>query len=628
MRRFGAVAFVLVLAAIGAGSYLYLKKEPQAEFTSADAGARFAELEALAESAADGAPASEDDLRALADVLGGFASVDLGAIEEGPDGAVARGVVISFRDMDEAGFRIDELRAWGVNDGAAPGDPFADRIDARGIEMFGLETLVEKQVDAYMDVFESSVAEMAPEAELETAFETSIESYDLVADRIVVDGLAVHEAATADAAVNDENSFMTVMKMIADSNRLTSFDASAIYGLRINLKMEQPTGKTAVIMTAPVAVASNWRRGDIDYSAFRDFEYAFDMEVAVPETVDAVTGETQPAVGMPMQMSGGYDVFSVEDVRLARLYAYLADRAAPPVSETDLMSLGVWRVRGERQTFGDHVISSTEEAMFDLSKFHWLIPTDIRMTARGGRYNLSALFEYMEEAYLQGGGGDSPEEMEKVTAAFEKTGLDVISYDFDAAATWAHDTGAATSKMDIVADDLGDWRQSFEGTLPDFEGVKTMIPAAGEAVDWAAVTQTLMDMSALGKASVVLADKGGLDKGFAIAVEFANLAPEDDASGAMLRGADPADLRISSAAMMRLMGPQAAQNFPPAADYMTAVADFVQKGGVLRIEANPPGPVTMALFESEAEAMQTDPSRLADLLGLSVVHELAKSNDK
>lgn len=633
MRRFGAIAFILVLAAVGAGAYFFLKNErlPAIGPESIAAETRLTELEALADQTPGGAAASGEALRALVASFDGFAVIEIGSIDDGPDGAVARNIEITLKEENGAGFRIDELRAWGVNENAAPGDRLADRLDARGVEVFGLETLIEKQMKAYIGVIESSIGEMEPEAGVEMDFDTSIQRYDVLADRIIVDGLIIHAGEAADSAeAGDGGTFMSVMKMMADSNRRASFDASVIYGMQGAMKMEQVTGSAEMTMTAPFIAASGWRRGDIDFSAMKAFEFEMNMMVAPVDTVDSETGEVNSTPAFPMQMGGAYDLFSLEDVKLARLYEYLAAGATPPTSDTDLLSLGVWRLRGESQTFGGREISSVEEAVLDLSNFHWLIPTDIRITARGGEYNLGAFFAYIGDMAAAGGAESDAaglEQFDEMKAAFSETGLDVISYDMEMSGSWYPENGETQSKIEFVGKELGDWRQSFEGRLPNFEEVETILPADDAIVDWSSIGPKVLESSSLRRAAVVIKDNGGLDKGFAMAVAMAKLAPEDDAGAAMLRNADPADLRISSAAMIRLSAPQAAQAFPPAGDYIAALADFVQKGGVLRAEANPPEPFTAALLESEAETLQANPGRLAELLGLSVVREASAGSE-
>lgn len=634
MRRFGAIAFILVFAVVGAAAYFYLKDERPAETGEITAQARLSQLEALAEDAPDSTPADEDGLQALADALDGFATIEIGSVDAAPAGPLARDVVFRLTSDTDVGVRVDELRAWGVNAEAnGSGDVrIADRIDARGVEWFGFGELIEAQSNAYVDAIESSMGELAADTDVEMDLNASIEQYELGADRFIIDGLVIHareEAAdseddgVAGAEEDGAEAFLSVMKMFADSSRRASFDASAVYGLRMSLSMDQATGKTDMTMQGPFTAMSGWRRGDLDFYAARDFVY--DMGVTVPETVvvDEGTGVSETTPEVSMQIGGGYEFFSLEDLKLARLYEFLSNETLPPTSETDFLSLGVWRIRGEHQSFNGHEISTTEEATIDLSNFHWFVPTEIEFAARGVKYDLGALFTFsgdMAAASSPESGADL-EQLEQLVAALEETGLDVVSYDMEMQGRWRPENGETTSFIELTGEEVGDWRQSFEGTLPDFEVVETMAATGEESFDWGGVSQRVLEASSLRRYSLEIADKGGLDKGFAMAVAMAKLAPEDDPGAAMMRNADPADLRISSAAMIRLMAPQAAQAFPPATEYITAVADFIQKGGVLRAEANPPAPVTAELLEGEREALQADPARFAELLGLTVVHE-------
>ncbi|MEZ5892537.1 MAG: hypothetical protein R3C58_05250 [Parvularculaceae bacterium] len=623
MRGILAAVLAVVLAIAGVGAYFYLKKSPEAVVVAALDEARIARLEALADKTPASARADETQLRALADALAGFASVEIGAIESEADGAVARDVVVRFGEEKAAGLSIGELRAWGAGDASR----IADRLDMRGVSSFGLEALVEKQTKAYTDLFTESLGGLGQEGEAKVDFAAQIGSYEVGADRFIVDELVIHpeEAAASDIGAP----FMAMLAGAAAANRRVSLDASATYGFRFSMTMDQAAAASEISGAAPFLGVEGWRRGDNDFTVVRDLSFTADTSMPETQVADEETGELYTTPAMNMAMGGGYGLMTIEGVKVARLYEHLAKGALPPTTETDVMSLGVWRARDQTQTFGGRELASVKESFVDLRNFHWLVPTEIRTTATGGKYNMAALFDYVQES-AAGAGGDSAElaQFEQLTAMLKEIGLDAIAYDGDMAVTWSPNDGATSSQINLSADNIGEWLQSADGALPDFAAVEQWIPTEGETFDGEAVMPEVVKALALHRASLVLTDKGGIDKGFALAVAMAKLAPEDDASAAMLRNADPADLRVSSAAMIRLSAQQAAAAFPPAVGYMNAVADFLQKGGALRIEANPPAPFTAALLESEAEAMQSDPSLIATLLGLTVVQEPADKGGK
>jgi len=111
------------------------------------------------------------------------------------------------------------------------------------------------------------------------------------------------------------------------------------------------------------------------------------------------------------------------------------------------------------------------------------IPTNIGFTARGGKYNMGAFFGYIQDMAANSVGGDEPglAEMEQFTAALKDIGLDVVAYDMEMSAVWNPNDGATTSHLSVSAEELGDWRQAFDGELPDFEEVKTLLPGGRPA---------------------------------------------------------------------------------------------------------------------------------------------------
>ena len=71
----------------------------------------------------------------------------------------------------------------------------------------------------------------------------------------------------------------------------------------------------------------------------------------------------------------------------------------------------------------------------------------------------------------------------------------------------------------------------------------------------------------------------------------------DEGWGAMLGNMEPAQLRTYLGTMMRMGKAAAAEEFPPAADWIEAYASYLESGGAFEFASNPPTPITKALID-------------------------------
>ncbi len=626
-----AILAILLLLALGAGGYWAYRHfaEPTASLSSgADPmDAELAFFEAMKDAVVDSPMAGEEELRAFAAALTDYAAIEIGSVEAEEGGAVARDVVVTLRDFDEAGMRIDEFRLWGadpaalaaISGGGEEGVRLAERIDARGIEWFGLDGLVKQSMQAGEDALIASAASFAGELDAAdaAALEMEIGRYDVGAGRTIIDGLTLFPLSS-DRPAEDAAPFMKIMAEIARVSRMASVDAVAVYDMKTVFDFEQAGQESAMALTMPLSGYRGYARGDIESMAARDMVYSMDGEIP------AATPEAPDAPPVPMTMAGGFDSYAVSGLRLATLYAYLEKGQLPPTSEHDLMSLGRWRVLGERIEIGGEPFYSVKETNMDLSKFHWLVPTEIAFASDDIVYHIGGFMDYVADIAAaqdpSAADQETMEDMEAALAILEKHGLSDVVLDFDMRAAWDPGTGGVKGGFDLDAADFALVEESAEGALADFESFAALAPAEGEAMDWPALAALVSETFVIDHAALSLEDKGGIAKSFGLAVDFAQLAPEGDPGAAMLRNSTPEDLRQSTAGMMRIAASQAAQGFPPAVAYIGAVADFIQHGGALRAEIAPSGPVSLGDIEA-AGASGQDPQGLIDLLGFTLVHE-------
>ncbi len=645
-----AVVVILVVVLLAGGGYWayqqYAGRQVAAgrEEENADQRAFF---EALFQSTPAAAPAGETEFRSFAEAASGILKVVYGDVSEG----VAKNVVITPADNDAIGVRIDEMRLWGVaaaaletlqSGGSADGVMVAERLDARGVAWFGFDALTEEWLDAYADTvseavegaLEGGAGENAASA-FSKAMEQNINRYELTMERAIIDGLTLFPVAAPYAPfapnvdANDggdaETGLLTVFAGVARWSRTFALDAAAFSGMSADFAYTQMGGDNEMTIKAPMTGYRGYRRGDVDLTLVRglEFEAAFEVPVADEGGWEDLADEPEAEVErIAMAMTGGVDLYTIEDMKLAAVSAFLERGEIPPMSETEIMSLGVWRALGEGYTLGGEPFYSVNETVVDLSDFHWLLPEKISFRSDDVVYNIAGYLAYvgrMVAASGEEGTQDAAEAVASAVGVLEDNGADILTFDVSGDGAWTPGNGATRSDFVI---DLEDWMRietRMSGGLPAYDRLQGAAPAAGAPLDGEALSALFLSDASLGGFSTKITDQGGLARGFELAVALADLAEPGDPGVAMLQGARPADLRVSSAAMIRLAAGQAAEAFPPGQAYLVALADFVQKGGVLTIAADPAAPLNIA--DIQAAAAAGDPADLDDLLGVSVTRE-------
>jgi hypothetical protein len=251
------------------------------------------------------------------------------------------------------------------------------------------------------------------------------------------------------------------------------------------------------------------------------------------------------------------------------------------MSAENLLDLGTFRALDMETYIGGKLAGTVEEVSMPAAKFKWMIPSDIRIDAKGASYDYTAYIPETEEAVL---------------AVMKEHGLDKLKSDGFVEWKWNDKTGVAD--LDYVANAPGFMDLSFDLGFSELKlNEMAAAKAAGEEKPFTAV-------GSFRNLSLTLEDEKALDAIFAIA--------------ALQMGGTGEDLRQSAPAMIRLSGAQAAQMNPKFSEYVNAVANFVAKGGSLEVSANPAEPVAFAtLQETGALAPQTIP----DVLGLQVTHK-------
>ncbi len=253
----------------------------------------------------------------------------------------------------------------------------------------------------------------------------------------------------------------------------------------------------------------------------------------------------------------------------------------PPMSAENLIDLGTMKALDMETHIGDKLAGSVKEVSMSSAEFKWLVPSNIRVDAKGADYDYTA--------YI-------PETEEEVLSVMKEHGLDKLKSDGYAQWVWNDQTGVAD--LAYVGNAPGFMDFSFD---LGFSGLKlndmAAAQAAGEESPFAAV-------GAFRNFSLKLEDEKALDAVFAIA--------------ALQMGGTGEDLRLSAPAMIRLSGAQASQMNDRITGYVNAFADFVAKGGTLEISAEPAEPLAFTTLQSTGA---TAPQTMPDVLDLKVTHK-------
>lgn len=566
-----ALAGAAVIAAPAMAETIAAK--PVAAASAAALDAFFSGVESAAPSAG---LASEAGYRDFAAALGDRANLSFGSFGAESGGAVARDVVVSFGDKNEAGLKIGELRLW-KGGAAAKGDVAAERLDARKISSFGLEKLMVEATNAYTKAIIDGVEGAAgsaidAEAKAELQAASAIETYDVAIDRLVFDGMILH-AADKQPAAKEGDELAAMLRVYAAMGRAMS--ARAMIGRDMSATFSSSAGgaKSRMKMAMPFYGQRGIARGDVEAALMTGLTFE----------IDGTSAGAEGAPAIPVSMSGGVGRYSITGLKLAKLLDYWSRGESPPPKETNLLSLGVWESENERYTMGGQPFYALDYARTDLTKFRWFLPTSIASTARNLSYDLGGMMRFSASAAPQAEGAT---DLQNMIGLLDKHGFSKITASGDTTYNWSPETGVArlVSKNDMKT--LGRVDMDAGAGLPTFKAFAALHPKKGEAFDIAKLSALFADAS-LADASITVADKGVLARGFALAADL-----QAAQAGAPAGSIKSAELRAAAAFSLRSLG--AAPT--PMAPVYAAVADFIADGGVLNLAAAPASPIPLSLI--------------------------------
>jgi len=667
MRKFRAlaasVAFAASLAAgcgqSGSGAMAAIDVDPKSVE---------AHVTKLASESIKGAATAAADIESLRAVLPAEVAVSWGnlSFDAATGSTLLTAVKVTPKDNTAVGVSIEELRLYDLDvallkarlsgQRLAETAPLARRIDAKNVSAFGLASVMNGMMGAAYDGFTGDAfppaqdtlpAEPAnplkfqpadPEAappedwppatdpdfdfgddDFSAAFASTFDRYDFSAGRVIIDDVVVrpYQAAPAPAAAADPNdpmaSFMSVMQMFAAFNQSYGVDTAAYLDMKAVMGMTQFGESTTTDMAIKSFGARGMRGGDADAMYMRGLSYT----------------SKGASMGIPMDMTYSVDLYTIKDFRLGKVMDFLAKGVVPPRTESNLMSLGVWRSEAESFRLGGKEIYSVAESMFDGTGWHWFIPTKLAATSKGMSIDVGGLIEYAQQAStaMMGDMGDDPfyaeqaaaqkAEMQQVMATLNKHGLSKIAGDYNFGWNWNAGNGDAALDFGFDGKDLLKFNTKYEGGFPSFKAVSDLIPDNIEATDQEALANVFTTSTSLKLIEFNIEDKGGLPKIYGLMGDFAP---------AMGMGGEPMtaeNVRTMASSGLKTMAAAVSQEIPEIPGLLNPIAAFLETGGKLRLAIQPTKPMPFASFESTMSGAMmgsSTPSQIIKELGVKSEH--------
>jgi hypothetical protein len=561
-------------------------------------------IERLADRAPDVPAADEDALMALATTLEGLVTVSFdGDMAVAGDVTTATDVTLTPAGMDTIGMVVGELTVWGADvealearlSGGSETVRVADRIDAKNIRWFGFDTLSNEMINELT----ASMGDEVP---------ADVGRYDMTAARMIIDGMTIHPPDPGLPADSEQSGFMPFLAKLASYERLMSAEAMALYDTDVDFAIADGRDDMTMRITLPFVGYEGWSRGDLDFALIKGLEGS--MSVASPDN----------AGGQPIAVGFAVEEYSIAGLRLAGLFEYLVRGELPPTSATDIMSLGVWKSRNLSYTMNGEPFYSLAESTSDLSGFHWLIPKRMTFTANDLVYDFNGIMKSEMEAEPQ----ESQEQAQAILAKLDKYGLARPVIDYDLTMGWSPESGRSELDFSGTLEEFATLNYSFGGIIPTYDAFLAAERDEAGSVDWDAIGALAARDGALSDMQLQLVDLGGVDKTFALAVEFREFVPAEQMNPtvAALLESDPQQLKNGVAALINIAAPQMAQQFPPAEGYLKSVAQFLLQGGALTARVAPSAPLTQDSVQTFVmeQGGQPAPDAFIDFVGFTLTH--------
>lgn len=368
----------------------------------------------------------------------------------------------------------------------------------------------------------------------------------------------------------------------ADIAKAVTFGGLSLKGMSMNV-VDAPEAMGDISMAV-----KDMRLGDYDAGKFGGMKLAgMSYEISQDDANVAEALEAfGPAAGMlssgplrnilfPEKQSGTIGTMSWNGLNMSGLLGYLEKDEKPPITATDLISVGAMTFTDMTQDVNGKRAGSVKKFSMAPIEFEHFMPKAIKIVSEGEEYDLTAY-----------AGDDQPEILE----ILKSNGLDNVTG--NSKLNYAYSSKAKTISVDMQSVAKGLLNTDFDLSIGNFD----YAAMASEDADEAAAMGITVDGMTL-----KLADQKFLDTAFAIAGQ----AMEQD----------PAALRQQANGLISLGSLQGAAISPRVPAYASAISTWITEGGALEIKVNPEEPASVAALAAAGEG---NPGAVLETLNLTV----------
>ncbi len=546
---------------------------------------------------------------------------------------VLTGAKLSQAGASDPLVHVDTLRLWGLDvdllrarfAGQRLGEtaPLARHVEAEGVTLHGLEAMMAPFMAAYTKSI-TDIAGASGGAVGNLDFKTG--AYNFGFGHMVVDDLVLRPWELKPIQLGADNAWAEALPEVqaaAAGVRAIAFDTMAYYDSKVDFSFWMQGAPTSSSLTIDKAGSRGQRGGDIDFVLVRGLRGNVSMVLPTASSTTPLVGVTPAtpapaAATIPMKMTIALNSETAAGVKLDKLLGYFARGVMPPRTETSLLSLGVWTYDGMSESIGDRELVTVGSGQFDGSGFYWLIPTHLRMKLAGMAYNIDGFMSYLEQV-VKSTSPDTPFNVDpKIMEALKRHKLDKPTMDMDFGWDWNPATGDTKVDTAFGLNNYFTFDAKADGALPDFKSVSDLIPGGFDTAKQDELGALFKKKFLVKSADMNLVDKGGLENGFALAIELSALLPPDQqANLGVVKNATPASLRQLASSGIYVAADEVGKTQPTQREMMRSVAAFIDKGGALRLHIKPDKPTVVADL---GEAGQT-PQQVVDLLHLTLVND-------
>lgn len=443
-----------------------------------------------------------------------------------------------------------------------------------------------------------------------------VERYDISYSRLIIDDIVLKPfAAPAKTDVGmGLMSPMGALQEVLALMRSFGIDTMAALDLKFDMAMRMDDDESlAFAYTVKSAATRGWRGGDFDASYARDIAYSFDL------------GPDPDNLSVQRKFDFNIGFFGMEDFYLDKLFVEMAKGQAPSLSNTNLMSLGLWKTENTSMTIAGKQMFTAAETMFDARKFHWLVPTDLQTSAKGVMIDFEAiasLAEMFEDSDYGYGYDSGIEEFLDGVEVMKRHGLSKPTMNFAFGWNWNPDNGDSRLSLAMGGDGLIDIDAKYEGSFPSYKAVTDVTPDDPARANFQAIGRLFTEQSKLKLVEVNINDRGGLGKFFGLAAEAGG---DMGAFGPGMASSDLTgdQLRKQASLFIESMGVSASSSFPEVGGLLAPVSNFLESGGRLKLVMQPPQPLALNALTNigmGASMGTLTPSQVIQQLGVRTEH--------